>query len=267
MIESRELAELRAFALEAARAAGRVATEAFGGALDVERKADRSLVTSADRRAEELLRERLAARCPADGVIGEEFGVQEGSSGRRWTLDPIDGTFGFVHGVPLFSVLIGLLDGDDAVLGVVHLPAIAETVAAARGSGCGGGRGGGDPVRARVSAEPALGEALVLATDFRRLPGETGAGFARLAGDAGELRTWGDAYGHALVATGRAEAMIDPVMKTWDSAPLQPIVEEAGGRFSTLQGEAVPAGGSAVSTNGLLHDEVLERLAHASAAG
>jgi histidinol phosphatase-like enzyme (inositol monophosphatase family) len=237
-----------------------VATEAFGGALDVERKADRSLVTSADRRAEELLRERLAARCPADGVIGEEFGVQEGSSGRRWTLDPIDGTYGFVHGVPLFSVLIGLLDGDEAVLGVVHLPAIVETVAAARGSGCWWGWGGGDPERARVSAEPALGEALVLATDFRRLPGGPGAGFSRLAGEAGELRTWGDAYGHALVATGRAEVMIDPRMKPWDSAPLQPIVEEAGGRFTTLGGEAVPAGGSALSTNGLLHDAVLERL-------
>ena len=123
-----------------------------------------------------------------------------------------------------------------------------------------------DPVRARVSAEPALGAALVLATDFRRLPGAPGAGYARLAGEAGELRTWGDAYGHALVATGRAEAMIDPVMKPWDSVPLQPIVEEARGRFSTLQGESVPAGGSAVSTNGLLHEDVLERLDHPSGA-
>lgn len=261
MIEARELAELRAFALEAARAAGRVAAEAFGGVLEVELKADRSLVTSADRRAEEVLRERLAARCPADGVIGEEFGVQEGTSGRSWTLDPIDGTFGFVHGVPLFSVLIGLLDGDEAVLGVVHLPAIRETVAATRGAGCWWWRGGGDPVRARVSAEPALEAALVLATDFRRLPGEPGAGFARLAVAAGELRTWGDAYGHVLVATGRAEAMIDPRMKPWDSVPLQPIVQEAGGRFSTLGGEAVPAGGSALSTNALLHDEVLRQIA------
>ncbi|MGH7558072.1 MAG: inositol monophosphatase family protein [Gemmatimonadota bacterium] len=262
-MEERELAELRAFALEAARAAGRVTLEYFGGALDVERKADRSLVTSADRRAEELLRERLAARCPGDGVIGEELGVEEGSSGRRWTLDPIDGTFGFVHGVPLFSVLIGLLDGGEAVLGVVHLPALKETVAAVRGAGCWMWRGDADPVPARVSSEAAFADALVLATDFRRLPGGHGAGYERLA-DAGELRTWGDAYGHALVATGRADAMIDPRMKPWDSVPLQPIVEEAGGRFSTMAGASLPAGGSAVSTNGLLHDEVLERLADLS---
>lgn len=264
MIDGRELVELRAFALEAARAAGRVALEYFGGAFDVERKADRSLVTAADRRAEELLRERLAARCPKDGVIGEEFGVEEGSSGRRWTLDPIDGTFGFVHGVPLFSVLIGLLDGEEAVLGVVHLPALEETVAAARGSGCWRWRAREDPIRSRVSSEEDLGDALVLATDFRRLPGAGGAGYERLARAAGEIRTWGDAYGHALVATGRAEVMIDPRMKPWDSVPLQPIVEEAGGRFSTTAGEVQPAGGSAVSTNGLLHAEILELLAGAS---
>lgn len=263
-MEDRELAELRAFALEAARAAGRVALEYFGGALDVERKADRSLVTSADRRAEELLRERLAARCPRDGVIGEEFGIEEGSSGRRWTLDPIDGTFGFVHGVPLFSVLIGLLDGARAMLGVVHLPALQETIAAVRGSGCWMWRGGADPIPSRVSSETVVGEALLLATDFRRLPGGHGAGYERFA-DFGELRTWGDAYGHALVATGRAEVMIDPRMKPWDSVPLQPIVEEAGGRFSTMAGEGLPDGGSAVSTNGRLHDEVLGRLGEISA--
>lgn len=267
MIEGRELVELRAFALEAARAAGRVTLEYFRGAFDVERKADRSLVTSADRRTEELLRERLAARCPNDGVIGEEYGIEEGSSGRRWTLDPIDGTFGFVHGVPLFSVLIGLLDGEEAVLGVVHLPALEETVAAGRGLGCWRWRAKEDPVRTRVSSEDALGEALVLATDFRRLPGPGVAGYERLAGAAGELRTWGDAYGHALVAIGRADVMIDPRMKPWDSVPLQPIVEEAGGRFSTMAGEGRPAGGSAVSTNGLLHERILELLAEAPAVG
>lgn len=260
MIENRELVELRAFALEAARAAGRVTLQYFGSALDIERKADRSLVTSADRRAEELLRERLAARCPGDGVIGEEFGVEEGSSGRRWTLDPIDGTFGFVHGVPLFSVLVGLLDGEEAVLGVVHFPALEETVAATRGSGCWMWKAREDPIRSTVSTEAALGDALVLATDFRRLPGASGVGFGRFANVVGELRTWGDAYGHALVATARAEVMIDPRMKPWDSVPLQPLVVEAGGRFSTVTGEAVPAGGSAVSTNGLLHDEILALL-------
>ena len=257
MIAREELDELLGFAVAAARAAGELTLGSFGGALDVERKADASLVTIADRRAEELLRAWLADRCPDDGVIGEEFGVVEGSSGRRWTLDPIDGTYGFVHGVPLYGVLIGLLDGDAAALGVIHLPALDETVSAARGLGCRWTRAGRDLGPARVSPTIALGDALALATDFARL---SAAGLARLRSAVDELRTWGDCYGHALVATGRADAMIDPRMKPWDSVPLQPVVEEAGGRFTTLAGEAVPAGGSAVSTNGSLHDELLALL-------
>lgn len=262
MIDSPELAELRAFAIDAARAAGRVTLEYFGGDLTVERKADATPVTVADRRAEELLRERLADRCPADGILGEEFGVAEGESGRRWTLDPIDGTIAFVHGVPLYGVMIGLLDGEDAVLGVVHHPALGETVSAGRGLGCARERGGAAPVGATVSGVDRLSEAMVLATDFGRLPGpDLGAAFARLRGAVRELRTWGDCWGHGLVATGRAEAMIDPKMSPWDSVPLQPIVEEAGGRFTTVAGEARPDGGSAISTNGAIHDRLLGLLA------
>ncbi|HUP01525.1 MAG TPA: inositol monophosphatase family protein [Gemmatimonadota bacterium] len=262
MIDATELAELRAFAIDAARLAGRLTLQYFGGVFTIERKDDASFVTEVDRRAEELLRERLAARCPADGVIGEEFGVSEGESGRSWTVDPIDGTLSFVHGVPLYGVLIGLLDGDEAVLGAMHLPALDETVAAARGHGCQWTRGGIELGPARVRQETAaMSEALVLATDFARLPDvDAGGAFARLARAAGALRGWGDCYGHALVATGRADAMIDPRMKPWDSVPLQPIVEEAGGRFTTLAGERVPAGGSAVSTNGRLHAAILALL-------
>lgn len=257
-VHPRELAELRAFAVEAARAAGRLTLEYFGGAFTVERKPDSSYVTEVDRRAEEWLRERLAVRCPADGVIGEEFGVVEGESGRRWTLDPIDGTLSFVHGVPQYGVLIGLLQGAEAVLGVIDLPALDETIHAAQGAGCAWMRSGHEVGTACVTRTAALGDALVLATDFGRLLGGGAEGaFARLAAHAGALRGWGDCYGHALVATGRADAMIDPRMKPWDSVPLQPVIEEAGGRFTTLAGEAVPAGGSAVSTNGLLHDEIL----------
>ena len=233
--------------------------------MTIERKSDSSFVTDADRRGEEILRARLADRCGDDGVIGEEFGVVDGSTGRSWTLDPIDGTFAFVHGVPTWCVLIALLDGDRSVLGVIHLPALGETVYAGRGLGCRWVRGGEAPVPARVSDVDALPRALTLATDLGRLPGsDLGTAFARLRAAVGELRTWGDGWGHALVATGRAEAMIDPRMAPWDSAPLQPIVEEAGGRFTTLAGEAVPAGGSAVSTNGALHDAVLRVLAGAS---
>ncbi|MFN2382796.1 MAG: inositol monophosphatase family protein [Gemmatimonadota bacterium] len=259
MIAPAELAALREFAVSAARAAGRITLDHFGTSLTVEKKADGSPVTIADRAAEEYLRQRLAAACPGDGIIGEEFGASDGASGRRWTVDPIDGTIAFARGVPLYGVLLGLLDGDDAVLGVIHLPAWGETVAAARGVGCQWWRGA-DVARggaARVSATSALGDALVCCTDFTRLPRGAGPGFGALAAAAGRLRTWGDCWGHALVATGRADAMIDPKMAIWDSAPLQPIVEEAGGRFTTLAGVPDPAGGSAVSTNGHIHAAVL----------
>ncbi|HET9332053.1 MAG TPA: inositol monophosphatase family protein [Gemmatimonadota bacterium] len=256
MIEPAELAELRAFAVDAARAAGRITLESFGGPQRFETKPDGSPVTDVDRRAEELLRERIASAYPADGVLGEEFGAVEGTSGRRWTVDPIDGTISFLHGVPLYGVLIGLLEGEESVVGVVHLPALDETLAAARGSGCSWWRSGGDPVPARVRATPRLEEALVLCTDVFRLD------IARvdLEGRVGRLRTWGDCYGHALVATGRADAMIDPRMSAWDSVPLLPVVEEAGGRFTTVHGERRAAGGSALSTCGPIHDDVLDLL-------
>jgi histidinol phosphatase-like enzyme (inositol monophosphatase family) len=264
VIEPAELDDLLAFAVDAARAAGRLTLARFGGLQAFDLKSDLSPVTAADREAEEFLRGRLEDRCPRDGVIGEEYGVVEGESGRRWTLDPIDGTRAYARGVPLYGVMIGLLDGDDAVLGVVHLPALHETVAAAMGRGCEWYREGVPAIPARVSAIAPLAESLVLMTDLRRLPGpDLGRAFERLGAAAHTLRTWGDCWGHVLVATGRAEAMVDPKMSPWDSVPLQPIVEEAGGRFSTLAGEPIPAGGSAISTNGLVHDETLALLAWA----
>jgi len=256
VIEPAELAELRAFAVDAARAAGRITLESFGTPQRFETKPDGSPVTDVDRRAEELLRERIASTCPADGVVGEEFGIVEGTTGRRWTVDPIDGTVSFVHGVPLYGVLIGLLEGEESVVGVIHLPALDETLAAARGSGCSWWRRGGDPAPARVRPESRLDQALVLCTDVVRLEMPRDV----LASRVGRLRTWGDCYGHALVATGRADAMTDPRMSPWDSVPLLPVVEEAGGRFTTVHGERRAAGGSALSTCGPIHDDVLELL-------
>jgi fructose-1,6-bisphosphatase/inositol monophosphatase family enzyme len=161
--------------------------------------------------------------------------------------------------VPLYGVLVGLLDGDEAVLGVIHFPALDETVAAARGGGCGWWQRGLDRSPARIRPTARLDRALVLSTDFSRLEAP-GAALERLARAAGRLRTWGDCYGHALVATGRADAMIDPRMSPWDSAPLLPVVEEAGGRFTTLAGERRAVGGSALSTNGALHEPLLALL-------
>ena len=253
MIDPAELVELRAFAIDAARAAGRITLEAFGSPQSFDTKPDGSPVTDSDRRAEELLRRRIADRCPRDGILGEEFGRDAGDSGRSWTVDPIDGTVSFVHGVPLYGVLIGLLDGADAVLGVIHLPALDETLAAARGAGCEWVRRGSGPRPARVRNTTRLDRALVLCTDVSRL---SGGGLERLTACVGRLRTWGDCYGYLLVATGRAEVMVDEVLAPWDSAALHPIITEAGGVFTDFEGTPGAFGKSGLATNAALSERV-----------
>jgi histidinol-phosphatase len=173
-----------------------------------------------------------------------------------WILDPIDATRSFMRGVPLYGVLIGVeVDGEPAV-GVAHFPPLRETVAAGRGLGC---TWNGAPCG--VSAVATIEEALVLTTDVERvLSSPSDPGWRDLQRRAAFSRTWGDCYGHALVATGRAEVMVDPVMKPWDAGPFLTIVTEAGGRFTTREGEATIHGGSGISTNGRLHAEVLRTL-------
>jgi histidinol-phosphatase len=251
------LRDLMDFAVDAAWQAGKITLEYFQTPIEAMRKADASPVTIADRRAEERLRELISARFPDDAILGEEFG-ESGPVGsrRRWILDPIDGTVSFVRGVPLYGVMVALeVDGEPAV-GVVNFPALGEIVYAARGEGCyWNGR------RARVSSEADLGNAAVLATDVTAM-----AAFGREAAYAGLRdrtrlhRTWGDCYGHALVATGRAEVMLDPIMNIWDTAALMPIVEEAGGTFTDWSGRRTYLAPEAVSTNGVLFERVREVL-------
>ncbi len=168
----------------------------------------------------------------------------------------MDGTYSFVHGVPLYAVLIGLEIDGESVLGAVNLPALNELVYAARGLGC---FWNGEP--ARVSATKSLSEALLLSTDFGTAE-QYGLGRAAdaLQRQVNARRTWGDAYGHVLVATGRADIMLDPVMNVWDCAALLPLLEEAGGTFTDWQGERTIHGGNAISTNGLLFDDVMETI-------
>ena len=260
---SRELA----FALATAREAGAVTLGYFGSEhLGLERKADGSPVTRADREAEHLLVERIRATFPDDGILGEETGETPGRSGRRWILDPVDGTKSFVHGVPLYGTLVALEAEGAAVLGVVHLPALRETYFAARGEGAWWARelGGQESTRAaRVSAVDRLDGALLCTTSRRGFDRVGCAGFyERLRARVGSERGWGDCYGHMLVATGRAEIMVDPVVAIWDCAALQPILEEAGGRFVDLSGARTHRGGSAISTNLALADEVLALVRH-----
>jgi histidinol phosphatase-like enzyme (inositol monophosphatase family) len=249
-----ELEELLDFAVGLARGAGDITVRHFRQTFTPDRKADGSFVTAADREAERFIRARVEERFPRDSVLGEEEGARPGASGRRWIIDPVDGTYSFVHGVPLYGVLIALEIEGEVVLGVVNLPALGELVYAARGHGC-----FWNETRARVSAVSSLGEGLLLSTDFGTCERYGfGAAARRLEREAGARRTWGDCYGHVLVATGRAEVMLDPVMNVWDCAPLLPILEEAGGTFTDWRGQRTIHGGNAISTNGLLFDPVLE---------
>jgi histidinol phosphatase-like enzyme (inositol monophosphatase family) len=251
-----ELEHLLDFAVRLARAAGDITCRHFKGSFVAERKADRSFVTIADREAERNLRAGIERAFPQDGILGEEEGEKIGASERRWIIDPVDGTFSFVHGVPLYAVLIGLEIDGESVLGVANLPAMNELVYAARGLGC-----FWNDRPAHVSATQSLSEALLLATDFGTCE-QYGFGPAAqaLQQKVNARRTWGDAYGYVLVATGRADIMLDPVMNVWDCAALSPIVEEAGGTFTDWQGVRTIHGGNAISTNGLLFDDVMETI-------
>lgn len=233
------------FAVEVARKAGEITLRHFREGVRTELKADATPVTEADRDAERLCRRLIAERFPADGILGEEFGVERPEAERRWIIDPIDGTRSFIRGTPLYGVLVALATGGSARIGVIHFPALAETVAAGAGLGC-----WWNERRCRVSEVDRLDRALLLCTDaesFGRLG--HGEAWARLAGRCDLVRTWGDCYGHALVATGRAEAMVDPVLAEWDAAPLQPIITEAGGSFTDWHGRSTHRGGAGVATN------------------
>jgi histidinol-phosphatase len=251
-VNGESLAGLLEFAVEVAWRAGRVTLAHFQTGIASEAKADASPVTVADRDAERLARELIGSRFPDDGVLGEEEGESRPGAPRRWIIDPIDGTRSFVRGVPLYGVLLALEDAGAVRLGVMHFPALDETVAAASGQGC-----WWDGRRARVSSIDTLEESAIMITDAEAAAAAgRGAGWSRLRARAGLVRTWGDAYGYALVATGRAEAMLDPVMAIWDAAPLWPIVEEAGGVITGWDGQPAPDAGHVVATNAVLAEEV-----------
>lgn len=247
------LKDVLEFALDAAWQAGRITLGYFQSGIAVERKADESPVTIADKQAEQKLRALIGQYWPNHGIIGEEFGQQTGESGLTWTIDPIDGTKSFVHGVPLYAVLLALTDGTKPLVGVAHFPALNETIYATQGGGCyWNGR------RAHVSDVTTMKEAVLLASDIDIFPkSNKTAEWERLVNASYFQRTWGDCYGYALVATGRAEVMIDPVMNVWDCWPFQVILEEAGGTFTDWSGEPTIWGGESIATNGKLFDEVM----------
>jgi histidinol-phosphatase len=224
--------------------------------LRVETKPDLTPVSEADHAAEELVRDRLATARPGDAVLGEEFGT-DGESHRRWIIDPIDGTKNYVRGVPVWATLLALEEDGEMRVGVVSAPALGHTWWAVRG---GGAFADGHPIG--VSGVSALEDAHLCYSDFKWW-GRYGlqAEFEALAGQVWRTRGFGDFWSHILVAEGAADIAAEPVVALWDLAPLLVIVEEAGGRFTDLAGNRTADGGSAVSTNGRIHDAVLQALA------
>jgi myo-inositol-1(or 4)-monophosphatase len=251
--------ELIEFATELARRSGDLIRHYYeqsllGSGPEVIVKADATPVTRADREAEALMRELIAQRYPRHQVLGEEGGLSgPPDAERQWVLDPIDGTKAFIHGVPLFGTLIALVERGRSVLGVIHLPATGELMIGAQGHGT---TVNGRPVRVRETAR--LEDATFAFTDSAQvLKSVHGPAFLELQRHVRLARGWGDCYGHFLVAAGRADIMIDPVLAVWDVAALKPCVEGAGGRLTELSGDDPPLGRNALSTNGRLHDAVL----------
>ncbi|MBS1837876.1 MAG: hypothetical protein JST64_09285 [Actinobacteria bacterium] len=228
--------------------------------LDVDRKGDGSPVTAADRAAERLLREQIRATLPDDAIRGEEEDDQSGTSGRTWVIDPIDGTKAFSRGVGTFSNLLYLQDEHGPAIGVINLPALGETVWAGRGRGC-----WFDGAACSVSERTELQGSYLSTTSL----GEWSPGMLERAVEIGvEVRTWGDAYGYALVASGRIDAMFDPALAWWDIAAMLVIIPEAGGRLTSRHGgdPATPNVDhpeyrySAIASNGRFHDGLVELL-------
>lgn len=260
-----DIADDLELALALADAADAISIDRFR-ALDllVTSKPDRTPVTDADRAVEQAIRDRLAADRPDDGILGEEFGSAEGSTGtshRQWIIDPIDGTANFLRGVPIWGTLIALAVDAVPVLGVVSAPALGQRWWGARGLGAFTSQRGAAARRLRVSGVSELSDAVL---SYNSLPGWDDAGrlepIIDLTRSVWRARAIGDMWSYMLVADGAIDIAGEFDLQPYDMAALQPIIEEAGGRFSSVDGDSGPWHGSALATNGHLHEEVLRRL-------
>lgn len=242
-------------AIAAAKAAGEVAVRYFRSGVTVEYKGDRSPVTRADRECEQRIAEVLLQAYPDYGVIGEEFGERTGAHA-RWIIDPIDGTKNFIRGIPYFATLIALEEEGEVTAGVIYAPAVDDLLYAQKGYGA-FDRGG----RLQVSSITSLRQGMVVfgGIDIFRQAGRWDA-FERLVQASGRQRGFGDYFGHTFVARGQAEAMVELDLKPWDLAAVKIVIEEAGGRFTDFTGAPTIYGGTAIASNGLVHNEILQLL-------
>jgi len=243
-------------ALELADAADAITLQHFqSSTLAVRTKIDMTPVSEADEAVELVMRERLGKDRPDDGIVGEEFGTS-GSGARRWILDPIDATANYVRGIPIYGTLIALVENDSPIVGVISAPALSRRWWASRGDGafCNGRA----MHASRISEVEGAHIAYASVKDWERYG--LGEAFLALMRRCTRARGFGDFWMHMLVAEGAIEIAVEPEVAPWDVAAVQIIVQEAGGRFTDLQGNARFDGGNALSTNGLLHDAVLETL-------
>jgi histidinol phosphatase-like enzyme (inositol monophosphatase family) len=242
-------------AIDAGYAGGRRTLAYFNNSVAIERKNDSTPVTLADKEAEATIRAKILHAFPDHSILGEEEGSHQGSNpDYRWIIDPLDGTKSFIHGVPLYGTMIGLEVKGKIEVGVIYLPALDDMVYASTGHGCyWNGR------RTSVSKVDTLDKALMLTTSPTRAM-QASSAYSTLCEQTWMQRGWGDCYGYVLVATGRAEIMIDPKMMPWDAGPLPVILQEAGGRFTDWKGNVDVHAGQGVATNGLLHDPVVAAL-------
>jgi histidinol-phosphatase len=247
-----------ALGLELADAADAISLGRFGASdLVVETKPDLTPVSDADRAVEQALRDHLGTARPADAVSGEEYG-SSGAGARRWVIDPIDGTKNYVRNVPVWATLIALLDGDTPVLGVVSAPALGRRWWAARDTGAWATALGSAPRRLGVSRVAELADASLSYSEIAEWPRpET---FVALANQVWRARAYGDFWSYMLVAEGAVDLAAEPQLSLWDMAALAPIVTEAGGRFTGLDGVDGVHRGSAVASNGRLHEALLAAL-------
>ena len=258
-----DLGEWLAFALSACDAADEVALHHFRRDLDVMAKPDRSFVTIADQSIERLIRERIRARFPDHGLVGEEYGEEVGTGTTRWYIDPIDGTHNYIRGVPLFGTLLALEVDGEIQVGVLSAPALRERWYASRGGGSWavGAAGSEGPRRIRVSRVAAIEDAQVLYGSAAELDASgLVPGFRNLLQAVWRERGFGDFWGYALLAEGAAEAMVEVDAKTWDLAAPLVLIEEAGGRLTDFSGARRIDKLEMVASNGLLHEEILARL-------
>ncbi|MFQ5807037.1 MAG: inositol monophosphatase family protein [Phycisphaerae bacterium] len=257
-MDHHQLREILDFATDAAKQAGKLTLQYFNAGARYEMKADNTPVTVADRAAEELLRKRIEAAFPTHGIVGEELGEKPGREPARWIVDPIDGTLSFICGVPLYSVLVGFEWQSEMLVGVIHAPALGETVYAARGLGCKWQRPAGEQRSAKVSDVSDLSQARLLHGEPKLFHRHGKArSFERLHGKVYAECGWCDGYAYLLIATGRAEIMLDPIVSIWDSAAPLPVVTEAGGTFTDWSGRTTHTAGEAVATNGRLFEQMM----------